>query len=244
VSASNLRRQIGFYEKKAGRFDRSITSLGSRENRNHRKKIKAIAESLGLFDRDAPSDVLEVGTGTGLHASWLLEHSRVTYWGVDASREMLHVAQERLTQWSSRVQLAIGDAERLPFPDAAFPAAFCSGTLHHLSRPGAGVAELARVVAPGGRVAVMEPNWKFPTVLAASALLRVERNAFKISPRRLEEWGHAAGLRDLIVSPLLYTPPRPSGLAKLYDRIDAAIPRVPGARALSIMILMTGRRAG
>src|SRR2546422_5613640 len=100
VSESNLRKQIGFYEKKAGRFDRSITSLGSRENRNHRKKIMAIAESLGLFGRDAPPDVLEVGTGTGLHASWLLEHSPLTYWGIDASREMLHLARDRLARWS------------------------------------------------------------------------------------------------------------------------------------------------
>src|SRR5712692_10121713 len=135
-------------------------------------------------------------------------------------------------QWTERVRLAIGDAERLPFADASFEAAFRSGTLHHLQRPGAGVAELARVVAPGGRVAVMEPNWKFPTVFAASAFLRVERNAFKISRHRLEEWGRAAGLEDVVVSPLLYTPPRPGRLGALYDRIDDALPSVPLARAL------------
>lgn len=240
MSESNLRKQIGFYTRHAGRFDRSITSLGSRDNRNHRKKIGAIAGALGL---SAGERVLEVGTGTGLHAAWLLEHTKVEYWGVDASAQMLEVARSRLGPELDRVRLVVGDAARLPFPDASFPAAFCSGTLHHLATPSAGIAELVRVVAPGGRVAAMEPNWKFPTVLVSSAVSAIERNAFKISPRRLAEWGRAAGLEDVSVSPLLYTPPRPRALERLFDAVDDRAKAVPGLRALSIMMLMCGRRS-
>jgi ubiquinone/menaquinone biosynthesis C-methylase UbiE len=240
MSESNLRKQIGFYTKRAGRFDRSITSLGSRDNRNHRKKIGAIARALGLSGEER---VLEVGTGTGLHAAWLLEHTPVEYWGLDASAEMLDVASDRLGPKLDRVRLVVGDAARLPFPDASFPAAFCSGTLHHLAAPWTGVAELARVVVPGGRVAAMEPNWKFPIVLVISAVSAVERNAFKISPRRLAEWGRAAGLEDVTVSPLLYTPPRPRSLERLFDAVDDRARAVPGLRAFSIMMLMSGRRS-
>ena len=236
----NLDRQIGFYKRHAGRFDRSITSLGSRENRNHFRKISAIAEAL---DVEAATEVLEVGTGTGLHARWLLENTRATYFGIDASVEMIALASERLGAWRDKVRISIGDARCLPFPDASFPAAFCSGTLHHLDRPWDGVAELARVVRPGGRVAIMEPNWKFPTVFLASAFSRIERNAFKISPHRLREWGHAAGLSEVVVRPVLYTPPKPRSLERLFDRIDRRLEAVPMLRAFSVMVLLSGRRA-
>jgi ubiquinone/menaquinone biosynthesis C-methylase UbiE len=240
VSDRNLERQIGFYRRHASRFDRSITSLGSRENRNHFRKIAAITDALDLADQRI---VLEVGTGTGLHARWLLERTDAAYVGLDASIEMLELARDRTAAWSDRARVVVGDAQLLPFEDEAFPAVFCSGTLHHVERPWDGVAELVRVVRRGGPVAVMEPNWKFPTVLAASVLSKIERNAFKINPARLRTWAEDAGLVDVEVRPLLYTPPRPRRFERAFDRIDARLERVPLLRALSVMLLLTGRRA-
>lgn len=240
----DLKRQIDFYVKRAERFDRSVWSLGSRENRNHEKKIRAIADAIGFESADArDQSILEVGTGTGLHARWLLERAPISYWGLDVSEPMLDIAAERLTEWTDNVHLLVGDAQRLPFPDGTFSAGFCSGTLHHLQVPSAGVRELARVVRLGGRVAVMEPNWKFLSVLVYSAATREEWNTFKINPRRLEQWASEAGLEDVSVRHLLYTPPRPRKLARLFDRVDKTAAATPGIRALSINLLLSGRKA-
>src|SRR4051794_25496271 len=158
MKRSNITEQIDFYERKARRFDRSITTLGSRENRNHTRKIEAIAEALGIA-KVTTGDVLEVGTGTGLHARWILNNSQMAYVGIDASQPMVALARNRLAEWSDGARISIGDAQELPFADESFPVAFCSGTLHHVNRPDDGVAELVRVTQRGGRVAVMEPNW-------------------------------------------------------------------------------------
>ena len=239
---SNVREQIAHYERTAAKFDSSVWSLGNRDNRNHLVKVDAISRALGASSGGL---MLEVGTGTGLHGRWLLENTPIQYIGVDASQPMLALAGRRLEAFGDRVvSLGIADAHRLPFADGAFAGAFCSGTLHHLSRPGRGVAEIVRVTRPGGRVAVMEPNWKFPSTFLVGALTPAERNVFKISPATLEAWGRAAGLEDLRLERLLYTPPAPRSWSKAWDAVDRGISRVPGLRRLSIMLLLTGRVSG
>jgi len=236
---SNVREQIAHYSKTAAKFDTSVWSLGNRDNRNHLVKVNAIAGAIGAADGGL---VLEVGTGTGLHGRWLLENTPVRYVGVDASEDMLRLAAKRMDTGADRVvALGIADAHHLPFADGAFDAAFCSGTLHHLSRPGRGVAEIARVTKPGGRIAVMEPNWKFPSTLLVGASTPAERNVFKISPATLEAWGRAAGLERVRLDRLLYTPPAPRSMAKTWDRLDRGIAKIPGLRRMSIMLLLTGR---
>jgi ubiquinone/menaquinone biosynthesis C-methylase UbiE len=241
MTGSNVREQIDYYSRQAARFDRSVWSLGKRENRNHEVKIRAIRRAVGAEPGDR---VLEVGTGTGLHGRWLLDQTLVYYTGVDASPEMLGIAARRLDEHRGRFRLGIADAHRLPFPDGAFDAVFCSGTLHHLSDPARGLAEMVRVTKPGGRVAAMEPNWKFPSVLLVTALEKAERNAFKINGPRMAAWARAAGMQDVKLERLLYTPPAPARWARAYDRIDEAIGSVPVLKRLSIMLLVSGRRSG
>lgn len=236
-----LQRQIDFYVRKADHYDRSFWSMGDRENRNHFKKIQAISDALGITASSTGS-VLEVGTGTGLHARWFLERTKMSYRGLDVSVPMLEIARQRVTEWTDRAQLTVGDAQLLPFPDGAFDAAFCAATLHHLQDPSKGVSEVARVVRPGGRVALMEPNWKYPTVLVYSASVREEWNTFKINPRRLREWASAAGVTDIAMTPVLYTPPQPKSFTRFFEWVDRTMPSVPVLRALSITMLLSGRK--
>lgn len=233
------RRQIEFYERTAGKYDRSVWSLGCRDNRNHETKIRAIAAAIGA---GGGGRILEVGAGTGLHARWLLEHTGVEHTGLDLSKPMIRIASQRLAEFGGRSRLTIGDALDLPFADATFDAAFCVGTLHHLPSAAAGLRELARVVKPGGRVAALEPNWKFPSVLFYSAITPEERKTFAINDRRLQQWAAAAGLRAVTLNRLLFTPPKPRSWAKAYDRIDARMARMPVLRHLSINLLVSGIR--
>lgn len=54
-------------------------------------------------------------------------------------------------------QLLLADAARLPLATASLDAVFAAGLISHLSRPGPSLAELARVVRPGGRLALFHP---------------------------------------------------------------------------------------
>jgi demethylmenaquinone methyltransferase/2-methoxy-6-polyprenyl-1,4-benzoquinol methylase len=107
-----------------------------------------------LVDRLPPDGghVLDVATGTGLVAQELLRHGfRVT--GLDQSTEMLARARER---FGDRVELVEGSADELPFDDASFDHLTFTYLLRYVDDPAATLAELARVVRPGGTVAMLE----------------------------------------------------------------------------------------
>lgn len=240
MSTDHNARQRRFYERTAKEYDRSVWSLGCRDNRNHEAKIRAVARAIGA---DEGGRVLEVGTGTGLHAAWLLRRTPVRHTGLDLSEPMLRIAQKRTAEFGERSRLLIGDAMKLPFADGSFDAAFCVGTLHHLADAGTGLRELARVVRPGGRVAALEPNWKYPSVMVYSAMTPEERKTFRITERRLLAWARGAGLASPRLDRVGYTPPKPAAWARTYDRLDRALSRTPGLRHLSITLLVSGTRA-
>jgi demethylmenaquinone methyltransferase / 2-methoxy-6-polyprenyl-1,4-benzoquinol methylase len=96
--------------------------------------------------------VLDVATGTGLVAE-LLTQAGHPVTGLDQSTEMLAIARAR---FDGGVQLVEGSAEELPFPDAAFDHLTFTYLLRYVDHPGAVLAELARVVRPGGTVAMLE----------------------------------------------------------------------------------------
>jgi len=96
--------------------------------------------------------VLDVATGTGLVAAELLRRGfRVT--ALDQSPEMLAVARRRL---GDRVEIVEASAEAVPFPDRSFDNLTFTYLLRYVDDPGTTLAELARVVRPGGVVASLE----------------------------------------------------------------------------------------
>ncbi len=92
-------------------------------------------------------DVLEVGCGTGLILERLagLAHRAV---GVDMSRGMLQQARER------NLEVVEGSATALPFPDASFDAVVSFKVLAHIAEIELAMAEVARVLRPGGKAAL------------------------------------------------------------------------------------------
>jgi demethylmenaquinone methyltransferase/2-methoxy-6-polyprenyl-1,4-benzoquinol methylase len=100
-----------------------------------------------------PGDrVLDVATGTGLVAAELIRQKGCTVVGLDQSPEMLAVAGERLPD----VELIEASAESLPFADASFDALTFTYLLRYVDEPAETLAELARVVRPGGTIAGLE----------------------------------------------------------------------------------------
>ena len=96
--------------------------------------------------------VLDVATGTGLVAE-LLTRAGHPVTGLDQSADMLAVARNR---FGAAVQLVEASAESLPFADSSFDHLTFTYLLRYVDDPGAVLAELARVVRPGGTVAMLE----------------------------------------------------------------------------------------
>lgn len=105
--------------------------------------------------RHVPRDggtVLDVATGTGLVAERLLAAGhRVT--GLDQSADMLELARAR---FGETVDLVQASATEIPFPSATFDHLTFTYLLRYVDDPGATLAELARVVKPGGTIANLE----------------------------------------------------------------------------------------
>jgi ubiquinone/menaquinone biosynthesis C-methylase UbiE len=111
----------------------------------------------------AGAELLDVGCGPGhLCAAAARRGARVT--GVDLAEGM--VALARRTYPGLRFREA--DAEALPFPDGAFDAVVGAFVVNHLPEPEDGVAELARVLRPGGRIVLA--MWDAPERVALFGL--------------------------------------------------------------------------
>src|SRR5258707_12856976 len=124
-------KHAGSYDKQMGFFDRHLFS-GSRD---------------WVCSR-ATGSVLEVAIGTGLNLAHYPDEVQLT--GVEWSRAMLGIARHRAGQLSRAVDLREGDAQALEFPDAMFDTVVCTFSLCAIPDDRAAVAEMARVLRPGG----------------------------------------------------------------------------------------------
>lgn len=99
--------------------------------------------------RAAGASVLDAGCGGGfLSEEFARLGCRVA--GVDLSRESIAAARAHAVREELDVAYAAGDAGRLPFRDGSFDAACCCDVLEHVADPEGVIAEIARVLRPGG----------------------------------------------------------------------------------------------
>lgn len=97
--------------------------------------------------------VLDVACGAGQWLAFLAARG-IPGLGCELSSEALARARARAPQ----AGLCLADGGRLPYADGRFRWLSCLGSLEHFLEPSAGAAELARVLAPRGRAAIMLPN--------------------------------------------------------------------------------------
>lgn len=106
-----------------------------------------------------PADrrILDVGCGTGKFATRVLHQNPEAHvWGLDYSAGMLGQAYERATASAGRFHRVQGDSERLPFADDSFDVITCSHSFHHYPNQPRVVAEMYRVLRPGGRLLIID----------------------------------------------------------------------------------------
>lgn len=106
------------------------------------------------YDELASKDVLEIGSGTGVHARLLADAgAKVT--AVDLTPTAVELTGRRLELAGLTADVLQADAESLPFADHSFDFVWSWGVIHHSESTDRVIAEIARVLRPGGRLALM-----------------------------------------------------------------------------------------
>ncbi|HOU55255.1 MAG TPA: class I SAM-dependent methyltransferase [Myxococcota bacterium] len=208
------------------------------------------AEVAAVADLVRGREVLEVGCGTGLILQRLAGlASRAV--GVDLSPGMLRKARER------GLEVLEGRAEALPFPDASFDVAVSFKVLAHVPDVRAALAEMARVVRPGGAVAAefynrhslryLVKRLKPPTPIDDGVHDEDVTTRYDTldEVRRLLPQGlrleRVRGIRVAIPAALLMRVPVLGAALAFQDRV---LGRLPGTSRLGGFLVVVARKAG
>lgn len=140
----NIERLRKLWERYAPRYDCDIQLV-------ERLLFSGGREWVGS---QATGDVLEVAIGTGLNLSFFSSEVRLT--GIDLSPAMLRTAGTRATELSRSVELHEGNAEAMPFLDASFDTVVCTLGLCGIPDEKATIAEMYRVLRPGGTLLLLD----------------------------------------------------------------------------------------
>ncbi|MGH9092718.1 MAG: class I SAM-dependent methyltransferase [Acidimicrobiales bacterium] len=178
-------RDVAAFHERAPRYEHG------RLGELHRE-IADRAADLALAAGAPPQRVLDVGCGTGYLlrslAARLPEAGRLT--GVDPAPGMVGVATA--AAGDARIGCAVAVAEHLPFPDGAFDLVVSTTSFDHWSDQRAGLAECARVLAPGGRLVLVDQcsRWLLPTLVG-------DRRGKARTPRQLVRLLDGAGFSGI-----------------------------------------------
>ena len=102
----------------------------------------------------AEGEVLEIAAGTGRNLPHYPDGVRLT--GIECVPAMLEVARRRAVELGRPVELRLGDAQALQFEDATFDTVVCTLSLCTIPDDRAAMAEVRRVLRPGGRFVLLE----------------------------------------------------------------------------------------
>jgi ArsR family transcriptional regulator len=198
VSAERAAQAADYFAENADRWD-EIRSLYTSESAVEAAIIEAAGE--GPFER-----LVDLGAGTGRMLTLLGSRARRSS-GLDLSRQMLNIARGNVAAAGlAACELRHGDIFDTRLDDGAADLVVVHQVLHYLGEPAAAVAEAARLVAPGGRLIIVD--------FAHHALefLRQEHRHRRLGffDDEIERWLAASGLGEITVTAL--APPATGGL--------------------------------
>jgi glycogen(starch) synthase len=188
--------------------------------------------------------VLDAGCGPNPELSVRLaaDSSRIVV-SLDIGWGTVEVAREVAARRDAQLLGVVGDLERLPFRNGAFPSVACDDTIEHVPDDVAAVAELARVLRPGGRAVLATPNRQDLRVVRAKLrdTLRGARKpdpAYYCSNSHLREYTWEE-FEQLVRVRFRVRAHHAVGWQRGWkSRVATAMLRLPGARRVSQMIVL------
>jgi SAM-dependent methyltransferase len=166
--------------------------------------------------------LLEIGCGEGANLHHL-RHLPGARFGIDFS-----LNKARAAAVTSGAAVACADATRLPFADGAFDVVLIRDVLHHVPARLAVLHEAHRVLRPGGRLHLIEPNARAPLIVLQALSVRAERGLLRSTVRRLLDELDAAGFQKAT-----HVEAQPFPLARVLLHPRFGIPRL-GASSLVV----------
>jgi SAM-dependent methyltransferase len=161
-----------FKELERAGWDARVGTYDCLTGRITDRLVEPLLDAAGV---GAGMEVLDVGTGPGYAAQRAFQRGAVAT-GVDIAAEVLALARRR----HPGIRFLQGDAEDLPFADSSFDAVVSHFTVNHLPQPERAVTELARVLAPGGGVALSA--WDVPERSRFLGIMREALRACGVAP--------------------------------------------------------------
>jgi ubiquinone/menaquinone biosynthesis C-methylase UbiE len=214
VSDKRVQRLRRYWDKHARTYDKQIAFWERRLLGDGRHWVCA----------QATGEVLEVAIGTGRNLPYYPDGIRLT--GIEFSPAMLELARRQAQQLDVEVDLRLGDAQALDLPDASFDTVVCTLSLCAIPDERQAVAEMGRVLRPGGRLLLLDhvagsPRWvramqwllERVTIplgeehLRRRPLLQVQAQGFQIQRRERAKLGIVERLAAR--KPPTATPPAP-----------------------------------
>ncbi len=120
-----------------------------------RYELEPFLPGFAKFDRVGGLDVLEIGVGMGADHLRFAEAYPARLVGLDLTSRAVTLTRERAASLNVDVHVFVGDAENLALPDDEFDLVYSWGVLHHSPDTAAAVAEVRRVLRPGGVARIM-----------------------------------------------------------------------------------------
>lgn len=147
---SKKEQVAGMFDAIAPRYDFLNHALSLGIDRGWRRKAIASIATI------SPKEILDVATGTGDLAILAAKTTGARVVGVDISEGMLEAGRKKLGALADRISLQPGDSEALHFENSRFDAVMCAYGVRNFENLEAGLREMARVLHPGGRLAILE----------------------------------------------------------------------------------------
>lgn len=164
----------------------------------HAPEADVEAAMTGILAAEPLGRLIDIGTGTGRIATIFAAKAEQVL-GIDRSAEMLRLARGKLAEEANgKVRFVAGDFYDLPAADASADTAILHQVLHYAQAPEKAIAETARVLAPGGRLLVVD----FAPHEHEELRLRDAHARLGFSDRQMGSWFAAAGLDIVAVDAL------------------------------------------
>lgn len=139
-----------------------VRFLDATRRENRQRVACAPALAFDFLDIHRRHVVLDCGCGTGedARAMAVLTGSSGQVVGIDSSAVMVAESRRRSAGKSGPVRFEVADVAHLPFADESFDRIHATTLLQHVPDPGLALTEMARVLRPGGLMAVTEHDWE------------------------------------------------------------------------------------